>query len=84
VKGIAMTNSVASIEDEENTLLELLDRLLNAGVVLCGDLTISVADIELLYLRLQLTLSTVETARHAGWYVPTVSSCNAQMEMQSV
>ena len=79
-----MTNSVAPTEDEENTLLELLDRLLNAGVVLCGDLTISVADIELLYLRLQLTLSTVETARRAGWFVPTVSSCNAQMERQSV
>ena len=69
-----MRSDVAPIEDEESTLLELLDRLLNAGVVLCGDLTISVADIELLYLRLQLTLSSVETARQAGWFVPTVSS----------
>jgi hypothetical protein len=59
--------------DEENTLLELLDRLLNAGVVVCGDLVVSVADIELLYLRLQLTLSSVETARRAGWFVPMVS-----------
>jgi hypothetical protein len=84
VKGIAMTDSVVPTEDEENTLLELLDRLLNAGVVLCGDLTISVGDIELLYLRLQLTLSTVETARRAGWFVPTVSSCNAQLEAQNV
>ena len=79
-----MTDSAVPTEDEENTLLELLDRLLNAGVVLCGDLTISVADIELLYLRLQLTLSTVETARRAGWFVPTVSSCNAQLEGQNV
>ena len=84
VKGIAMESDVTLAEDEENTLLELLDRLLNAGVVLCGDLTISVADIELLYLRLQLTLSTVETARRAGWFVPTVSSCNAQLEGQNV
>jgi hypothetical protein len=84
VKGVAMKSDVALAEDEENTLLELLDRLLNAGVVLCGDLTISVADIELLYLRLQLTLSTVETARRAGWFVPTVSSCNAQLEGQNV
>ena len=84
VKGIAMRSVATPAEDEENTLLELLDRLLNAGVVLCGDLTISVADIELLYLRLQLTLSTVETARRAGWFVPTVSSCNAQLEGQNV
>jgi hypothetical protein len=69
-----MTKDAAIAEEEENTLLELLDRLLNAGVVLCGDLVVSVADIELLYLRLQLTLSTVETARRAGWFVPSVSS----------
>jgi len=78
-----MRNDATTAEDEENTLLELLDRLLNAGVVLCGDLTISVADIELLYLRLQLTLSSVETARRAGWFVPAVRSCNAQMEGQN-
>ena len=44
---------------------------------------VSVADIELLYLRLQLTLSSVETARRAGWFVPTVSACHAQLEEQS-
>jgi len=79
-----MTSDVMPAEDEENTIVELLDRLLNAGVVLCGDLVISVADIELLYLRLQLTLSTVETARRAGWFVPSVSSCNSQLERQNV
>ena len=80
LQGTTMRSDAMPAEDEENTILELLDRLLNAGVVLCGDLTISVADIELLYLRLQLTLSTVETARRAGWFVPTVSACNAQLE----
>jgi gas vesicle structural protein len=69
-------NNDAVAEDEESTLLELLDRLLNAGVVLCGDLVVSVADIELLYLRLQVTLSSVETARRAGWFVPSVNSCS--------
>ena len=78
-----MGNEAAPVADEENTLLELLDRLLNAGVVLCGDLVVSVADIELLYLRLQLTLSSVETAHRAGWFVPSVSSCNAQLEGQN-
>lgn len=72
-----MTSDATPAGDEENTLLELLDRLLNTGVVLCGDLVVSVADIELLYLRLQLTLSSVETARRAGWFVPAVSACNA-------
>jgi hypothetical protein len=79
-----MPSDVVPAEDEENTLLELLDRLLNAGVVVCGDLVVSVADIELLYLRLQLTLSTVETARRAGWFVPMVGSCNTQLDGQNV
>jgi len=69
-------------ETEDNTLLELLDRLLNTGVVLCGDLSISVADIDLIYLRLQLTLSSVETARNAGWYVPMAGSRTRQPEKQ--
>jgi hypothetical protein len=77
-----MKTTATPAEDEESTLLELLDRLLNAGVVLCGDLVVSVADIELLYLRLQLTLSSVETARRAGWFVPTVSSVDSSWEGQ--
>ena len=54
-------------EETDNTVLELLDRVLNTGVVLVGDVTITVADIELIYLRLQLMLSSAETARQAGW-----------------
>ena len=33
--------------ETDNTVLELLDRVLNTGVVLVGDITITVADIEL-------------------------------------
>ena len=55
----------------DETLLELLDRLLNAGVVLVGDVNISVADVELICLRLQLVLSSAETARQIGMLVPT-------------
>jgi len=58
---------IDTIEPDDCTVLELLDRLLHKGVVLGGELTISVADIELVYLRLQLTLCSVETARRAGW-----------------
>ncbi len=51
----------------DNTVLELLDRVLNAGVVLVGDVAISVADVELIFVRLQLMISSVETARQAEW-----------------
>ena len=46
----------------EVTLLEVLDRVIDKGVVLWGDLTLSVADVDLIYLGVKLLLSSVETA----------------------
>jgi len=46
---------------EDASLLELVDRLLNKGVVLAGEATISVAGIDLIYLGLNVVLSAVET-----------------------
>ncbi len=43
------------------SILELLDRVLNKGVILSGDIVISVADIDLVYLGVRLMLSSVET-----------------------
>ena len=43
------------------TILEVLDRVLNKGVILTGDIVISVADIDLIYLGVKLMLSSVET-----------------------
>ncbi|OIP26541.1 hypothetical protein AUK22_06590 [bacterium CG2_30_54_10] len=40
---------------------EILDRVLNKGVVLCGEIVISVADVPLLYLGVNVVLSSVET-----------------------
>jgi hypothetical protein len=50
----------AAARAQEVTLLELLDRVLGEGVVLAGDLTISVADVDLLYLGLRVLLAPVE------------------------
>jgi gas vesicle structural protein len=45
---------------QEVTLLDLLDRLLDHGVVLAGDVTISVADVDLIFLGLRVLLAPVE------------------------
>jgi len=50
-----------AIKSKEVTLLEVLDRVLNKGVVVSGDIVISVADIDLIYLGLKVLLSSVET-----------------------
>lgn len=57
-------------EEEHVSLCELLDRVLNKGVVVRGDIVISVADVDLLYLGVQLVLSATETARQAGILLP--------------
>ncbi len=43
------------------TLLELVDRVLNGGVVISGDITLAVADVDLVYLGLRVFLSSVAT-----------------------
>ena len=41
---------------QEATLLDLLDRLVDNGVVLSGDITLSVANVDLIYLGLRALL----------------------------
>jgi hypothetical protein len=47
--------------NKEITILDVLDRVLTKGVVITGDIVISVADIDLIYLGLRILLSSVET-----------------------
>jgi hypothetical protein len=50
-------------EEAPRTLLELLNRVLDRGVVLRGDVTISLAGVDLVYLGLNTLLTSVATAR---------------------
>jgi hypothetical protein len=50
-------------EHEHMGLCEALDRLLHKGAVLKGEVTISVANIDLVYLGFHMLLASVETAR---------------------
>jgi len=46
---------------DEVTLVELVDRVLNKGVVVTGDITLSVADVDLVYVGLRLLLASAAT-----------------------
>jgi hypothetical protein len=53
-------------EEWENTdlsLLETLDHVLNRGLVIAGEITIGVADIDLIFVGLNVMVSSVETAQ---------------------
>lgn len=50
---------------DEVSLLDILDHVLNAGVVIHGSLVISLAGVDLVYVGLNVVLTSVETAlRH--------------------
>ena len=49
-------------ESTDVSLLETLDHVLNRGMVIAGEITISVADIDLIFVGLNVLVSSVETA----------------------
>jgi hypothetical protein len=68
------------------SLADVLERVLDKGIVIVGDVKIDLLDIELLTIRVRLFISSVETARKAGvdWWEtdPALSSCAARQEAE--
>jgi len=54
------------LDDQQLVLGDLLNRVLDKGVVISGQVMISIADIDLLSLDLKLVLSSVQTALERG------------------
>lgn len=52
--------------DEEVALIDLADRLLSKGVTISGDVVLSVAGVDLVYLSIRALLASVETAMELG------------------
>lgn len=50
---------MSAVARREVTLVDLLDRLLAGGVVLAGDVTISIADVDLVRVSLRLLITSV-------------------------
>lgn len=57
---------VPALFQREATLVDAVDHLLNRGAVLVGEATISLAGVELIYVGLNLLVSSVETLREAA------------------
>lgn len=52
-------------ESEELSLLETLDHLLDRGVVIAGEAVISIGDVDLLYLGLNVVLANIDALTRA-------------------
>ena len=56
----------AGMDDEQLVLGDLLNHVLDKGVVISGNVTISIADIDLLVVDLRLLLTSVESSLRRG------------------
>lgn len=65
-------------------LADLLERVLDKGVVIAGDIRINLLDIELLTIKIRLLIASVDKAREMGidWWEhdPTLSSGDRDLE----
>ncbi|MBI4519725.1 MAG: gas vesicle protein [Gemmatimonadetes bacterium] len=56
---------------QSSTLADLLERILDKGIVIAGDIRINLVEVELLTIQLRLVICSVDKAREMGmdWWV---------------
>ena len=68
-------------------LADVLERVLDRGVVIVGDIVISILDIELLTLKVRLLIASVDTAQRMGidWWVrdPFLNSSASDLAIEN-
>jgi hypothetical protein len=52
---------LSDFQEDELSLFEILDHVLGKGIVIAGEITISVANVELLYLGVNVLAGSIDT-----------------------
>jgi Na+-translocating ferredoxin:NAD+ oxidoreductase RnfC subunit len=77
------SNRTIATSTQGSTLADILERVLDKGIVIAGDISISVATTELLHIRIRLLIASVDKAREMGinWWEndPYLSSKNQDL-----
>jgi hypothetical protein len=60
------TNPLPGRPTEQTNLADILERVLDKGIVIAGDIQINLLDIELLTIKLRLLIASVDRAREMG------------------
>ncbi|HEX8997125.1 MAG TPA: gas vesicle protein [Ktedonobacterales bacterium] len=80
------SRQVASSSGTTN-LADLLERVLDKGIVIAGDITVSLGQVELLSIKVRLLVASIDKAQEIGidWWRsdPALSSHAKQMETQN-
>lgn len=65
--GITDLSEEESLAGRQVALIDLLDRLLNGGAVLTGDLVLSVADVDLVRINLRAVIHSITPDDPSPW-----------------
>ena len=80
-----MADQIVHAIDTTN-LADILERVLDKGIVIAGDIRISIADVELLNIKIRLMVASVEKAMEMGinWWQqdPYLSSTAKESELE--
>ena len=72
---------------ESSTLADILERVLDKGIVIAGDIKIKLVDIELLTIQIRLVICSVDKAKEMGmdWWVtdPNLNSRVTNIETEN-
>lgn len=84
---IARPPANALAAQPRDSLLDLLDRVLDKGVVIAGDIRVNLLDIELLTIKIRLLIASVDKAKEMGidwWNHDPQLSSSAQRQEQKL
>jgi hypothetical protein len=62
----ATTSPLSAGGHDASNLGDILERVLDRGIVIAGDIRVNLLDIELLTIKLRLVIASVDTAREMG------------------
>jgi Gas vesicle protein len=69
---------------QSSNLADILERVLDKGIVIAGDIKVNIADIELLSIKIRLVICSVDKAKELGinwWQTDPYLSANGQKQM---
>ena len=82
-----MTNPRMEHSIQTSSLADILERVLDKGIVIAGDITISLVNVELLTIKVRLLIASVDKAMEIGinWWEsdPYLSSRARQLEEEN-
>lgn len=80
-----MSNNEQIVHSIQTTnLADILERVLDKGIVIAGDIQIKLADVELLTIKIRLLIASVDKAQQIGinwWETDSYLSSNAQKDV---